>query len=102
MRDTHHILTAMFVKGGGNLNDQCISYGSVERIIDEVREESARKTKEQDFPERCIVHFDGAKVKLGKKQGGRKIEHLSVTVTGLGGERHLGIYEVSSGTGNIE
>ena len=58
VRDTHHILTAMFVFGGGDLNEQCISYGSVEQIIDEVQEESARKTKEQEFSERCTVHFD--------------------------------------------
>ena len=46
------------VKGGGDLNEQCISYSSVGRIIDEVQEESARKTKEQEFSERCTVHFD--------------------------------------------
>ena len=100
IRDAHHLLVAMFIKGGGNPEDQCISYGSVERIIDEVRAEADARAKEQEFPERGVVHFDGVKVTLGAKHGNRRVEHVAVTVTGLGKEHHIGIFEVSNGTGN--
>ena len=99
IRDAHHILVSMFIKGGGNPEDQSISYGSVERIVQEVRAEADARAKEQEFPERGVVHFDGVKVTLGAKHGNRRVEHVAVTVTGLGEEHHLGIFEASNGTG---
>ena len=101
IRDAHHILVAMFIKGGGNPDDQNISYGSVERIVEEVRAEADARAKEQEFPERGVVHFDGVKVKLGAKHGNRRVEHVAETVNGnsVKGEHHLGIFEASNGTG---
>ena len=101
IRDAHHLLHTMFVKGGGDPNDQIISYASVQRMVEEVRAEAVERIKAQKFPQRAIVHFDGAKCKLGKKNGARFVEHLSISVTGLGGEFHVGVFEVNNGTGKI-
>ena len=53
----------------------------------------------QERPERVLLHFDGVKVSLGARQGGRRVEHLAASVTGLGREIKLGIFEVENGTG---
>ena len=50
-----------------------------------------------------VVHFDGVRVNLGAGQGGRHgVEHLSIAITGIGGQRIVGIFEVEDGKGTKE
>ena len=99
IRDAHHLLKTMFIKGGGDPNDHNISFATVQRIVNEVREEASKEREKQSTPDRLVVHFDGVIVTLGAKQGARRVEHLAVTVTGSGEEIPLGIFETSSGKG---
>ena len=65
-----------------------------------VRAEALNWVKDQPFPRRGVLHFDGVKVNLGSKNGNRRVEHLAVTVTGLGEEYKIGIFECANGSGN--
>ena len=89
VRDAYQILLQMFVRGGGDPNDPHISLTTVQRVGKEVREEASKNIKEQDFPEKAVLHFDGVKVTLGSQHRTRRVEHLSVTVTGLDGEKNF-------------
>ena len=75
------------------------SLSTVDRQVKAVREESMQWVKKQAFPRRAVLHFDGVKVNLGSKNGNRRVEHLAVTVTGLGEEFKIGIFECANGTG---
>ena len=77
------------------------SLSTVDRQIKEIRNESSMWIKDQDFPQRGVLHFDGVKVSLGAKHGNRRVEHLSITVTGLGKEFKIGIFELESSTGAV-
>ena len=99
VRDAYHILLHMFVRGGGDANDPHISLSNVQNIVEECRNEAVVKIRSQDFPDRLCLHFDEVKTKLDKQHGDRKSEHFSVTVTGVGGEKKLGIFEIPRGTG---
>ena len=99
IRDAYEILLTMFIKGGGSPQDPHISYATVQRIVEEVRNEAVTKIQRQDFPDNIILHFDGVVVSLGASQGKRRIEHLSVTATGLGREWKIGVFEIRSGKG---
>ena len=99
IRDAYQILLTMYVKGGGNPEDPQISFATVQRVVEEVRNEALQKIEQQDFPDKITLHFDGVVVTLGANQGKRRVEHLSVTATGLGKEWKLGVYEIASGKG---
>ena len=99
IQDVYQILLTMYVRGGGDPNDPGFSYTTVQRVVDEVRKEAVQKIKNQDFPEKVVLHFDGVIVSLGANHGKRRIEHLSITATGLGKEWKLGVFETASGTG---
>ena len=93
IRGLHAVVMALIPK-------EAPSLATIARQIREVRGESLAWIGGQDFPQRGVLHFDGVKVKLGKKHGNQKIEHLAVTVTGLGKEYKIGLFETSSGTGS--
>ena len=76
------------------------SLSTIFRQVKEVRHESLAWVKAQNFPRRGVLHFDGVKVKMGVRQGFRRVEHLAVTVTGLGEEFKIGLFETRNGTGN--
>ena len=99
VRDAHHLLLSMYIKGGGDPSNPMFSVSTVQRVVEEVRAEAVQTMQNQEFPDHPILHFDGVKVNLGSQNGGRRIEHLAVSVTGLGGEKKLEIFEIENGTG---
>ena len=98
INDVQKGLQNMHKRGNGNpaIN---ISRSMVDRMQRRCRDEAVEELKQLKFPEQGALHFDEVKVSLGAQQGGRKIEHLVATVTGLGGERKLGVFEVINGKG---
>ena len=63
------------------------------------RKDAVKEVNNQEFPERAVLHFDGVTTSIDKQHGNRRKEHLCVTVTGLGGEKKLGVFEIENGTG---
>ena len=93
LRALYAIIVAM-------IPNEAPSFSTIVRQVKDVRDESLAWIKGQNFPRRGVLHFDGVKVKLGWRQGFRKVEHLAVTVTGLGQEFKIGLFETENGTDN--
>ena len=87
------------IKGGGNPEDLRGSLGTIQNAAKAARKNAVQQVNNQEFPERAVLHFDGVTTSLDKLHGNRRKEHLCVTVTGLGGERKLGVFEIENGTG---
>ena len=95
------MLRALFILGGADPADFPLSDTTVSRHLKTGRESSATKAFQQDFPPNGILHFDGIKKKLGRRQGGGKfaIEHMCLTYTCGAGEWKIGIYQLPDGKG---
>ena len=45
------------------------------------------------------MHFDEVLITLAAQHGGRRVEHMVVTLTAQGKEWKIGVYEILNGTG---
>ena len=95
------MMRALFILGGADPADFPLSDATVSRHLKSGRESSATKAFQQDFPPNGILHFDGVKKKLGRRQGGGKfaIEHMCLTYTHGDSERKIGIFQLPDGKG---
>ena len=98
IRDVHKALQHQHKAGGGDRNVK-VTKSMVERVLEEVRNDAVDEANGRSFPEQGLLHFDEVLVTLGPQQGGRRVEHLVVTLTGADGEWKIGVFEISNGTG---
>ena len=87
------------VLGKGDLRNITLSLSTVTRIRNKVRQCAGVSVSAADFDPFLTIHFDGKKCKMGSKQGGQTVEHIPVIVSGVSGERQLGISIAESASG---
>jgi hypothetical protein len=93
------LLQELVVVGGGKIEDITLSLSTIYRIRDDERRHVALSIGLADYDDHVTVHFDGKRVKMGHLQGGETVEHLPVIVSGISGERQLGIEIAENSTG---
>ena len=98
IRDVHAALRNQHRKTHGDEKPP-FSKSMVERVLEEVRDEATEEAKNRTYPEQGLLHFDEVLVTLGPQHGGRRVEHLVITLTGGGKEYKIGIFEICNGTG---
>jgi hypothetical protein len=93
------LLYDILLIGGGNVEDITISLSTIGRIRADVRVSATYKVMFDEYDDCLTLHFDGKKVKMGVRQGGEVVEHVPVNVSGVSGERPLGISVAPDGKG---
>lgn len=85
--------------GKQKIEDITLSQSTVERIRRDERLHVGLSINLRKYDTHVMLHFDGKKVRMGARQGGKVIEHLPVIITGVSGEFQLGIEIAESSSG---
>ena len=76
-----------------------LSLSTIYRIREEERLHVEDDVNNAEYDDHVTCHFDGKRSKMGHLQGGEVKEHLPVIVSGVSGERQLGIQIAENSTG---
>ena len=93
------LLTELVIMGGGKIEDITLSLSTIYRIREEERLHVEDDVNNAEYDDHVTCHFDGKRSKMGHLQGGEVKEHLPVIVSGVSGERQLGIQIAENSTG---
>jgi hypothetical protein len=100
-RQLTEMLGQIVVNGGGDASDVILSHSSVVKRMNESRNDVNLSARFQTYDNPSTMHFDMVKLLLGGNQGGGKVEHLAITLTGISGEKVIGVIVAPNGTGTI-
>ena len=98
-RQLTEMLGQIVVNGGGDASDVILSHSTVVKRMNKARNDANLQARFQTYDKPSTMHFDGVKLLLGGHQGGGKVEHLAITLTGRSGEKVIGVIVAPNGTG---